>query len=397
MFGEDTDFWRLVFEETPFYGESGGQVGDTGAVVVNGREYPVLDTLKMNDRVTHLIQKAGEFPLKGFSCELKVDPRRRQATANNHTATHLLQAALRQVLGEHLHQSGSLVTPERLRFDFTHFEKISDADLERIEAIVNDVIRQGLPVTKVEMSYQDAVTSGATALFDEKYGDKVRVVTVEGFSKELCGGTHVNNTIEIRLFRIISEGSVATGVRRIEAVTGEEALKLYQQEREILAQVGQALKTDSQQIIPKLNNLLAEYNKTQKELAKASQDQASGQIKQLIDQIKTSGPVKYIVARVDGFSMEMMQEGIDKLRDAMRSGVAVLGSVTEGKVAFVVGVTNDLTAKIQAGVLIKAIATEAGGSGGGRPDMARAGGKDPAKIDAALQVGERMIKEKFGA
>ncbi|HEX3045192.1 MAG TPA: alanine--tRNA ligase [Bacillota bacterium] len=397
MFGEDTDFWRLVFEETPFYGESGGQVGDTGVVVVNGREYPVVDTLKMNDRVTHLVQKAGEFPLKGFSCELRVDPRRRQATASNHTATHLLQAALRQVLGEHLHQSGSLVTPERLRFDFTHFEKISDSDLERIEAIVNDVIRQGLPVSKLEMSYQDAVATGATALFDEKYGDKVRVVTVEGFSKELCGGTHVNNTIEIRLFRIISEGSVATGVRRIEAVTGEEALKLYQQEREILAQVGQALKTDSQQIIPKLNNLLSEYNRSQKELAKASQDQASGQIKQLIDQIKTSGPIKYIVARVDGFSMEMMQEGIDKLRDAMRSGVAVLGSVNEDKVAFVVGVTNDLTGKIQAGTLIKAVAAEAGGSGGGRPDMARAGGKDPAKIDAALQVGERMIKEKFGA
>jgi alanyl-tRNA synthetase len=395
MFGEDTDFWRLVFKETPFYGESGGQIGDTGIVVVNGREYPVVDTLKTNDRVMHLIQKTGECPKKDASFKLRVNNQRRQATANNHTATHLLQAALRQVLGEHLHQSGSLVTPERLRFDFTHFEKISQSDLERIEAIVNDVIRQALPVTKIEMSYQDAVATGATALFDEKYGDKVRVVTVEGFSKEFCGGTHVNNTIEIRLFRILSEGSVATGIRRIEAVTGEEALKLYQQERETLAQVGEALKTDSQQIITKLNNLLTEYNKIQKELDKANQDQASGQIKQLVDQIKTIGPVKYIVARVDGFSMEMMQDGIDKLRDAMRSGVAVLGSVTEGKVAFVAGVTADLTVSIQAGALIKAVATEAGGSGGGRPDMARAGGKDPGKIDAALQVAEKMIKEKF--
>jgi alanyl-tRNA synthetase len=393
LIGEDQEYWQLVFDETPFYGESGGQVGDQGKILAGGIEYQVVDTQKMNDRIIHLIKKTGQTIQKTGNFELVIDERRRRATACNHSATHLLQAALRKVLGEHLHQSGSLVTPERLRFDFTHFEKIADSDLQKVERLVNEAITKAIPVCTEVKSYQDAVSGGATALFDEKYGDKVRVVTMGAISQELCGGTHVTNTNQIRLFRIIAEGSVATGIRRIEAVTGDEALALYNQERDILAEVNQLLKTDSSQVITKLNNLMEEYTKLQKEIAKTNQDQASNRIKELLAEIKPIGVAKYITARVDGFNMEQLREAIDKLRDTMGSGVAVLGALTEGKVAFVVGVTKDLTAKIQAGSLIKVVAAETGGSGGGRPDMAQAGGKDAAKLDQALQVGEKMIKE----
>lgn len=393
LFGEDQEYWHLVFNETPFYGESGGQVGDRGKVVAGGLELQVADTVKANDRIIHLIKKSGQFPRKAERFELIVDEKCRCNTACNHSATHLLQAALRKVLGEHLHQSGSLVTPERLRFDFTHFEKISDQDLQKVEGLVNEAIALAIPVCTEVKNYHDAVTQGATALFDEKYGDKVRVVTMGAISQELCGGTHVTNTAQIRLFRIISESSVATGIRRIEALTGDAALEMYNQERSTLIELCQILKADSIQVISKLNNMVEEHNKLQKEIAKANQDQASGRTQELLTRVKPVGGVQYITARVDGFSMEQLREAVDHLRDTMGSGVAALGAVSDGKVAFVVGVTKDLTTKIQAGSLIKAIAAETGGSGGGRPDLAQAGGKEPGKIDQALQVGERMILE----
>jgi alanyl-tRNA synthetase len=392
QFGEGPEYWQLVFDKTPFYAESGGQCGDIGTIKAGEQEYQVADTVKMGERIVHLVERQGSFPKNVKSVHLTVEPWSRQSTANHHTATHLLQAALRKVLGDHVHQSGSLVTPERLRFDFAHYEKISESDLRKVETMVNEVIAAALPVSKVEMSYQDALASGATALFDEKYGDKVRVISVAGFSKELCGGTHVDNTAQIRVFRILSEGSVATGIRRIEAVTGDEALKIYNQERAALAEVCQILKTDSNQVTSKANSLVADFTKLQKELEKVSQGQAADQIKRLFDQVKTAGGVKYVIARVDGFTMELLREAVDKLRDSMGSGVAVLGTVNEDKVSFVVGVTKDLTGRIQAGNLIKAIAAETGGSGGGRPDMAQAGGKDPAKIGQALEVGEKMIR-----
>lgn len=394
--GEDQEYWQLVFAETPFYGESGGQVGDQGGIVSGGVEYPVADTQKMNDRIVHFIKKNGKAPEKSGRFELAVNEKRRRATACNHSATHLLQAALRKVLGEHLHQSGSLVTPERLRFDFTHFEKISDGDLQKVEQLVNDAIGQAIPVCTELKDYRDAVSGGATALFDEKYGDQVRVVTMGGVSQELCGGTHVANTAQIRMLRIISESSVATGIRRIEAVTGDGALALYNQERAILGEVSSLLKTESHQVASKLGILLEEHNKLQKEIAKASQDQASGRIGELINQVQTGGTGKYIVARVDGFTMDQLRDAVDKLRDVMSSGVAVLGAVSEGKVSFVIGVTKDLTSKIQAGSLIKAVAAETGGSGGGRPDMAQAGGKDASKVDQALEVGKKMVCELLG-
>ena len=222
------------------------------------------------------------------------------------------------------------------------------------------------------------------------------MVQVADFSHELCGGTHVDNTAEIRIFRIISESSVATGVRRIEALTGSEALKAYEQERATVAAIGQRLKADPHQVVDKLETLLEDHAWLQKEVAKASQGQAANQIQQLAAGIQELPGGKYIIARVDGFTMELMQEAVDKLRDAMGSGVAVLGAVTEDKVAFVAGVTKDLTAKVQAGALVKIVAAETGGSGGGRPEMARAGGKDAAKVDQALAVGESKIKELLG-
>lgn len=395
LIGEDQNYWHLVFDQTPFYGESGGQVGDRGTIQVGDRTYQVVDTLRMNDRVVHLVKKDGDFPKDSTQYILSVDRERRRDTACNHTGTHLLQAALRRVLGEHVHQSGSLVSPERLRFDFTHYEKVSDDQLREVERLVNEAIAMAYPVCTQEMAHDDAIASGAMALFGEKYGDKVRVVSIDPVSKELCGGTHVPNTAVIRAFRIISESSVATGVRRIEAVTGSEALKLYNQERYTLAEISHILKTDSQHITVKIQSLQEEYNKLQKELAQANEAEAGNQIKKLFEQIKTVDESHYLVARVDGMNMEMMRSAVDQLRDRMRSGVVVLGSVNENKVALVAGVTKDLTSKVQAGALIKKVAAEVGGSGGGRPDMAQAGGKEPAKLDQALKIGEQAILEAF--
>lgn len=315
------------------------------------------------------------------------------ATACNHTGTHLLQAALRRVLGDHVHQSGSLVTPERLRFDFTHYEKVTEEQLREVEQIVNQVIGEAYPVTAREMAYQEAVDEGATALFEEKYGDRVRVISVERFSSELCGGTHVGNTAQIRLFRIVSESSVATGVRRIEAVTGDEALKMYQQERTILSELAALFKADVQSIPDRVKQLTEENLRLRKEKEQAQQANAAERIQALYGEIKSVGSWKYISARVDGLPMELLREAVDKLRDHMKSGVVVLGSVNDGKVNLVAGVTKDLTGRVQAGALIKKVASEVGGSGGGRPDMAQAGGKDPAKLDQALKIGEATIAE----
>ncbi|HOJ76654.1 MAG TPA: alanine--tRNA ligase [Bacillota bacterium] len=393
LFGEDQDYWHLVFAETPFYGESGGQIGDQGIIRVDGKNYEVADTVRLNDRIVHLIQKTGEFPKNASQFMLAVDRERRKAIACNHTATHLLQAALRQVVGDHVHQAGSLVTQERLRFDFTHFEKVTTEQLNQIENLVNSVIGQALSVCVEHQSYDEAIQAGAMALFGEKYGDQVRVVSVDSFSRELCGGTHVSNTAEIRIFRIISESSVATGVRRIEAVTGRAALDLINNERMVLNEICNRLKTDINQVNQRLINLIDDYNKSQKALRQLSQNDTENQVQELFKAIKVIGDAKYLVARVDNLGMEHLREAIDKLRDKMVTGVALLGSVTDDKVSFVVGVTKNLTGKIQAGAIIKQVAAETGGSGGGRPDLAQAGGKDASKIGQALAVGEQLIKE----
>jgi alanyl-tRNA synthetase len=316
-------------------------------------------------------------------------------TAANHTGTHLLQAALREVLGSHVHQSGSLVTPERLRFDFTHFEKITDEQLAEVEQKVNAVISEGEDVCTEVKSYDEAVGAGATALFTEKYGDKVRVVTVGNVSQELCGGTHVRNTADIRYFRIVSEGSVATGVRRIEAVTGETALAMAEKERQLVAVMAEKLKTVPEQLPNRLEEIIEENSRLNKELNQAKRGQAGDEVQRILAEAIEIGGTKVAVARLAEFSMDLLRESVDRLKDALHSGIVLLGGVSEGKVSLVAGVTQDLTAKVKAGDLVKKTATMVGGGGGGRPDMAQAGGKEPAKLDEALKTSETWIREQL--
>jgi alanyl-tRNA synthetase len=395
LVGEDKEYYHLVFDQTPFYAESGGQVGDQGEIVTPQGSFQVEDTIRQNDRIIHLVRKTGEFPKESPQYVLAVDQHRRRMTAANHTATHLLQAALRQVLGDHVHQSGSLVTPERLRFDFTHFEKISDEQLAEVEQKVNAVIGAGEDVCTEIKSYNEAVSGGATALFTEKYGDKVRVVKVGAVSQELCGGTHVKNTAAIRYFRIISEGSVATGVRRIEAVTGETALAMAEKERQLVRILAEKLKTIPEQLQSRLAEIIEENSRLYKELSQAKRGQASDEVGRILAGAIEIGGVKVAIARLDDFSMDLLREVVDRLKDALRSGVVLLGGVAEGKVSLVAGVTSDLTTRLKAGELVKTAAAVVGGGGGGRADMAQAGGKDPAKLDEALKTSEAWIREKL--
>ncbi|MGE5527841.1 MAG: alanine--tRNA ligase [Patescibacteria group bacterium] len=391
--GESDDQYHLVFDRTPFYAESGGQAGDTGCLEVDGRILTVADTRKAGNYVVHLVGREAELP-SGTVWTLKVDRERRRRTAANHTATHLLQAALRQVLGGHVNQSGSHVTPERLRFDFTHFEKVTPAQLAKVEKLVNGWIGGAYDLDIREMAHADAVAGGATALFGEKYGDVVRVVGIGEFSKELCGGTHLKNTAEARYFRIVSESSVATGVRRIEALTGDAAIELAESERALVGTIAETLQVSRDATAARVAALAEEVENLRRAAGKAEREAAGGKVDEL--EIKSLPGGKYVVGRLDGLSMELLREAADKLRDKMGSGVAILGAVTDGRPLFVVGVTKDLTARVKAGDLIREIAAVAGGSGGGRPDFAQAGGKDAGKIDEALGKGGEIIKQALG-
>ncbi|MGE5598008.1 MAG: alanine--tRNA ligase [Bacteroidota bacterium] len=391
--GETADEYYLVFERTPFYAESGGQVGDTGVLAAEGRTLAVRDTRKAGEHIIHVVAKEGAPPARG-EWTLAVDGERRRRTAANHTATHLLHAALRQVLGGHVHQAGSLVGPERLRFDFTHFERVAPDQIGRIEKLVNGWIGAAYGLEVKEMSYADAVAGGATALFGEKYGDRVRVVRIAEVSQELCGGTHLRNTAEARYFRILSESSVATGVRRIEAVTGDAAIELAESERALVGTIAETLKVNRDGIAARVSALAQELEELKRAAAKAEKEAAGGKVDEI--EIESLPGGRYAVARLDGLAMDLLREAADKLRDRMGSGVAVLGAVTDGRPLFVVGVTKDLTAKVKAGDLILEIAAVAGGSGGGRPDFAQAGGKDAGKIDEALAKGAERVRAALG-
>ncbi|MGQ9780322.1 MAG: alanine--tRNA ligase [Bacillota bacterium] len=391
--GDDEDHYYLVFDRTPFYAEAGGQVADAGRLEAEGRSMEVKDVRRLGERIVHVVAKEGELPA-AEEWRLVVDACHRRMTAANHTATHLLHAALRQVLGEHARQAGSFVAPDRLRFDFTHFERVSSEELREIERLVNAWVGEAIPVETVEMAYDEAVKTGAVALFGEKYGERVRVVRIGEVSKELCGGTHLANTAQIRYFRIISEGGVATGVRRIEAVTNDAALGLVEKERAILDETAALLKAEREAVPGRVALLLEELEGLRRAAAEAERKAAGSKIEEIPIHALPGG--KYAVARLDGFSMERLREAADRLREKMHSGVAVLGGVTEGKPLFVVGVTKDLAAKVKAGELIKQVAAVAGGSGGGRPDFAQAGGKDAGKIDAALQKGVELLREALG-
>ncbi len=391
------DFVYLVLEKTPFYGESGGQVGDVGEIIGTNFLLSVQNTIKKGEKIVHLAK--GDLPreLQNFQVTARVKRDQRLSTARNHTATHLLQAALRQVLGAHVHQSGSLVTPFRLRFDLTHFDRISERQLQEIEKIVNDKILENIPVEVAVKSYAEAKSMGAIALFGEKYGDTVRVIKIGNFSLELCGGTHATSTGQIGLFRIVSESSVAAGIRRIEAITGEEAFKSTNQEREILRSLSSLLNVPENELEKRVHSLLEENKHYEKELQKMRMSSSAQTVDSWIDNAKQIDSFKLVVSVVQPNSIDELKQIGDQLREKLKSGVGVLGAVVEDKLNFLCVVTDDLIKekKLKAGEVIKQVAALAGGSGGGRPHMALAGAKDVGKMDHALTQAEQIILDQI--
>jgi alanyl-tRNA synthetase len=376
---------EVALDVTPFYAEGGGQVGDQGVLVgPEGR----LDIKETTRPAPTLILHKGKVTKgrirEGERLTLSVNATTRQDAARNHTATHLVHAALRDLLGPHVKQYGSLVGPNRLRFDFAHFRPLSSRDIDEIEQTVNEEIRKNEPVTTEVMSIQDAVAKGALAFFGDKYGEQVRVVTVEAFSKELCGGTHCRHTGEIGLFRIVSESGVAAGVRRIEAQTGSGAYALVKKLEAEMREMSELLKVGPAELVSKTRKVVAQLKDKERELEELKLKMASGSA--VASTAKTVAGVPVHVQRTDGLDVNGMRALADQVRDKLKSGVVALGAATDdGKVALLVVVTKDLTGKLKAGELIKAMAAEVGGTGGGRPEMAQAGGKDPARLDAALE------------
>ena len=371
----------LYLNRTPFYAESGGQVGDRGRLVTAKGTFDVQDTQKGHAHIGRMI--SGSLKV-GDRLRCEVDTIKRQATANNHSATHLLHAALRQVLGTHVTQKGSLVDAERLRFDFTQPEPVTRAQLEEIERLVNAQIRANHEVGTRVMPVKEAMAAGAMALFGEKYGDEVRVVGMGEFSTELCGGTHVQRTGDIGLLKIISEGGVASGVRRIEAVTGEGAFDAVRADEARLAAIAELVRGSRDEAPRKVEQLLGRIKALEKEIETLRQKLASGQGGDLSTQAKDVKGVKVLAARVDGADSKTLRDTLDKLKDKLGNAAIVLAAVQDGKVLLIAGVTKDLTTKVPAGELVNQVALRVGGKGGGRPDMAQAGGTDPTHLDAAL-------------
>jgi alanyl-tRNA synthetase len=377
---------EVVTEITPFYAESGGQVGDTGTITGSDFEIEVLDTVKdPTGLIIHKCRVLAGGVRKGQAVSLMVDGTKRQATALNHTATHILHAVLRRVLGDHVKQAGSLVAPDRLRFDFTHFSQVEPDTVDTIERLVNQRIRENVSTATVEMDAEDAFKSGATALFEEKYGDRVRVVTLPGFSKELCGGTHTDRTGNIGLFRIVGESSVASGVRRIEALTGEAALALSQQNSRILLETAHLIKEQTSGIPRRVRKMLSDIKAYEKEIARLKTRLASDERDAAPDAVKSVNGVKVMAKSVAVDTPASLRILADQWKDKIKSGIVVLGSKSGPKAMLIVGVTRDLTDKYHAGNIVQQLAAVVGGSGGGRPDMAQAGGNKPENLDQALE------------
>ncbi len=384
---------EIVTEVTPFYGEAGGQVGDTGIISAADLEIKISDTVK---DPTGLIIHKGEIISgsikKGDDVTLVVDERRRLATARNHTATHLLHFALRKILGDHVKQAGSLVSPDRLRFDFTHFSQPDSETLDKIETLVNEKIRENLTVQTVEMESEEAFKTGATALFEEKYGDRVRVVSLADFSKELCGGTHINRTGDIGLFKIVGESSVASGIRRIEALTGETALGYIQKSAKRLHETALLLREHPDAVPQRIEKILSHQKALEKELEHLKSKMAAQSADWTQADIKTIDGIQVLVKKVSVDKPAALRDLADRVEGKLKSGVVVLGSSDASKALLIVVVTKDLTNRVHAGKIIKEIASVVGGGGGGRPDMAQAGGSKPEKLDEALEKAYEIVK-----
>ncbi|MCU0600461.1 MAG: alanine--tRNA ligase [Desulfobacterales bacterium] len=376
----------IVTTRTPFYAESGGQVGDAGRIDGEGFESLVFDTVK--DPTGLIIHKAKVISgtiCAGKNATLTVDLDKRRNTARNHTATHLLHAALRKILGDHVRQSGSYVSPDRLRFDFTHFSQVDTETIDRIEALVNERIRDNINVSTVEMNADEALRSGAMALFEEKYGDRVRVIHLDEFSRELCGGTHTSRTGDIGVFKIIGESSVASGVRRIEALTGDAAIQYLQAGIRILNDSANLVKDRPEGVYKRIEGLIASHKALEKELDRLKIKLASQSAQQANQEIKTINNVKVLARCVEAQTPNVLRDLADQFRDKIQSGIVVLGAKTDAKALLIAVVTQDLLDRYHAGNIIKIIAAEVGGKGGGRPDMAQAGGPDVENLDKAIK------------
>ncbi|KMY66586.1 alanyl-tRNA synthetase [Desulfocarbo indianensis] len=387
---------ELVAPKTPFYGAAGGQVGDVGEIKGPEGRAVVRDTMKPGgEMIVHRIKVTGGVIKKGDAIELLVDHRARAATAANHTATHLLHAALRAVLGEHVKQAGSMVSPQRLRFDFSHFEALTPEQLGDIERRVNEGVRANIALETQVMDLEEAMATGAMALFEERYGNRVRLVQIPGVSKELCGGTHCNRTGDIGLFKLVSESSVAAGVRRVEALTGAAAVEAMQAVDEELNKTAAQLKAPRSEASAKAAALQAQLKQARSEIEALKVKLASGGGgRDLLSEAKEIAGVKVIAAQVEADTPKALREAADNLRDRLGSGVAVLGAAVEGKAMLLALVTKDLVKRFHAGNLVKVLAPLVGGGGGGRPDMAQAGGQNPEGLEAALARVPELVEEQ---
>ncbi|MGJ8523143.1 Alanine--tRNA ligase [Carnimonas sp. R-84981] len=389
----------VVLDRTPFYAEAGGQVGDHGYISTAQGRFKVTDTQKQNGHYLHQgVMEEGSLSV-GESVSAEVDDSRRQLTMANHSATHLLHEALRRVLGDHVQQKGSLVNDERLRFDFAHFEPITRQQLDEIERIVNAEIRHNTPVTTRLMTLDEAKALGARALFEAKYGEKVRVLTMgtDDFSIELCGGTHVARTGDIGVCHIIAESGVASGVRRLEAITGQAALDHFQRTGTTLERAAAEIKSRPDQFEQRLAGLVASHQQLEQQVAQLKSQLASRQSGDLVQEAQAVGATQLLVKRLEGVSSKDLRGMLDQLKQKLGSGIVVLATVeNDTKVGLIAGVTNDLTAKVKAGDLVNAVASQVGGKGGGRPDMAQAGGSEPQHLDAALASVSGWVSERLG-
>ncbi len=391
---------EVFLDVTPFYAEAGGQIGDSG-ILKNPHFSSFVETAyyPIPELIAHKVKVISGQIQTGDSVEAIVDVPRRERLSKNHTATHLLHASLRQILGDHVKQTGSLVSPARLRFDFTHFAPVKTSELEQIETMVNEKIRENLPVETEITTMEEGIRKGAVAIFEEKYGEKVRMISIDDFSKELCGGVHVHFTGEIGLFKIVSETSVAAGMRRVEAVTGEKALQYIQENDKLLLEIQQLLSSSKKDLVLQIEKLKETVKEKERESKSLRQKLANIRYKKDIQKIQKIRGISVLTQRVEGLTMSELRELADSLKQKIGSGIVVLGAPDEEKVYLVVAITKDLTSRVRADEMIKKIAPLIGGGGGGRPDFAQAGGTDPDQLarvfDQIVPVIEEMIPPKI--
>ena len=394
---EAGDAATIVLDQTPFYGESGGQVGDTGELLFGDNRFTVEDTQKQDDVFLHVGKMESGHLQRGDEIYAHVNEQRREAIKLNHSATHLMHEALRTVLGDHVQQKGSLVDDEKLRFDFSHFQPLTKLEVRQIEGLVNDEIRMNLETRAELMSIDEAKETGAMMLFGEKYGETVRVLSIGSDSVELCGGTHVERAGDIGLFKITMETGVAAGVRRIEAVTGEKALKRFYRDEEQLDQLAQIVKSGRDEVVQKVEQLQVNQRQLEKELEQLKAKLASQAGGDLAASAVEVNGIKVLAAKLDGADVKTLRDTVDQLKNKLGQAAIVLASIQDNKVSIIAGVTKSESQRIRAGDLVNAVAQQCGGKGGGRPDMAQAGGNQPENLPAALDSVPQWVESKLAS